>query len=263
MIDREGPISVSSKGGIRIITLNRPENFNAVDIEMNRLFEDVLRDLSEDAQARAVVLTGAGRAFSAGGNLDEFRLMVDDRAERAKALRVGRRQVDLMLSIHVPVIAAVNGPAVGQGATLASMCDIIFMAEGAYFADMHVNAGLAAGDGGGVGWPNYTSLLKVKELLFTGARVPAETAVELGMANYVTAPDELMPRAIEFAERVAALPPQAVQATKSILNQPLRLAAVTLLEMGLMAENISHDEPELERVLAENLRKRDERRGRE
>ena len=125
-----------------------------------------------------------------------------------------------------------------------TLCDIVFISEDTFVADPHVASALVAGDGGAVTWPAYTSLLRVKQYLLTGDRIPAAVAVEMGIANFAVPATELLPQATAFAHRLAALPPQAVQDTKLVLNQILRANALNTLGMGLAAESQSHDTAE-------------------
>jgi enoyl-CoA hydratase len=143
------------------------------------------------------------------------------------------------------VIAAVNGPAVGLGGSLAVSSDIVLMSDAAYLADTHVTIGLVAGDGGVVSWPFMTSLLKVKEYLFTGERIPAETAVQIGLANRVVPADQLMAEALLLAHKLEAQPPQALQETKRALNLHLQAAALRVLPYALAAESESFSTPEI------------------
>ena len=237
-------VRVEADGPVRIITLNRPEALNSFDREMHAELPRMLADLSGDREARAVVLTGAGRAFSAGGDVSNFRLNATDLYHRRAGLREGRRLFDELISFHLPVVAAVNGPAVGLGCTVATACDIVFMADNTFLADPHVAVALVAGDGGAITWPALTSLLKAKQYLLTGDRIPAAEALAMGLANFVVPPGELMPAATAFAHRLAGLPPQAVQDTKLVLNQLLRERAAAALPLGLAAESQSSDTAE-------------------
>ncbi len=239
--DGAGVLIVESDGPVRIVRLNRPEALNSFDDALHGGFARFWVELEQDHDVRAVVLTGAGKAFSAGGNLDDFALLHRDFPIRRRTMRYARRLVDEMLAVHVPVVAAVNGPAVGLGCTLATLCDIVFVAQSAFLADPHVSVALVAGDGGAVTWPSLTSLLKAKQYLLTGDRIPAAEAVELGLANFVTPDDQVVSEAVAFAHRLAQQPPQAVQDTKAVLNQALRQAAVNALGFGLAAESQSHD----------------------
>jgi len=237
-------LRIEFDGPVRVVTLNRPEALNAFDDELHDQFGALWAQVERDVDVRAVVLTGGGRAFSAGGNLDDFDVLHRDFAVRRRTLRYARRLVDEMLNVHVPVVAAVNGPAVGLGCTLATLCDIVFVAESAFLADPHVSVALVAGDGSAVTWPSLTSLLRTKQYLFTGDRIPPDEAVALGLANFVVPDDRVVAEAAAFAHRLAAQPPQALQETKAVLNQPLRQAAVNALGYGLAAESQSHDTAE-------------------
>jgi enoyl-CoA hydratase/carnithine racemase len=241
-------VLISRQDGIVTVTLNRPDTLNAFDEVLHDEFPRAMADLDDDPDARVVVLTGSGRAFSAGGNRDDFAGFIEDFEARRRAMRRARRLVEVMLSTELPVVAAVNGPAVGLGCTLATLCDIVFMGESAFLADPHVSVGLVAGDGSAVTWPFLTSLLKAKEYVLTGDKIPAPLAVELGLANRVVPDGELLAQATAFAARIAEQPPQAVRDTKSTFNQHLRGAMVATLGMGLAAESQSHDTKEYKAI---------------
>lgn len=247
MYDLTG-ITVRADGPVRVVTLDQPDTLNAFSEDLHAQFVALWGHIEDDDDCRAVVLTGAGRAFSAGGSYEDFEHRRVDLAVRRRSLRLARRLADEMLNVAVPVVAAVNGPAVGLGCTVTTLCDIVFMAEGAFLADTHVSVALVAGDGGAVTWPAMTSLLKAKQYLLTGDRIPAAEAVAMGLANFVVPADRLLEEALAFAHRLAAQPPQAVQETKALLNQHLRANAVRALGYGLAAESQSHDLPEYEAV---------------
>jgi enoyl-CoA hydratase/carnithine racemase len=172
-------------------------------------------------------------------------------------MRTARLLVDHILGTHLPVIAAVNGPAVGLGCSIATACDLVLMAEGSYFSDPHVNVGLVAGDGGVVTWPFMMSLLKVKEYIFTGNRIPAETALQLGLANRIVPAESLLAEAVALAHDLASKPPQAIQETKRALNIHLQKAALSVLPFALSAEAESFTTPELLEAAATFREKRD------
>jgi enoyl-CoA hydratase len=251
-------VLVDNDGAVRIVTLNRPDSMNAFSDEMHDELIDVLRGIGRDDDARAIVLTGAGRAFSAGGDIDSFELYANDFAARRAILRVGRQLFEDLVNVQLPVVAAVNGPAVGLGCTLVSACDMVFMSEKSYLADPHVTVALVAGDGGAVTWPLNAGLLRAKEYLLTGDRVSPHVAVEMGMANRVVAADKLLTEATAFAHRLAALPWQAVQDTKMVLNQHVRQASVNALGIGFAAESQSHDTAEYRAVPARFKQRRGE-----
>lgn len=249
-------VLVSSDGPVRIVTMNRPDERNPFNREMHEGMLRALTDLSDDPDARAVVLTGAGPAFSAGGDVFGFTQMAEDLEHRRRVLRLGRRLFDEIVNFPLPLVAAVNGPAVGLGATLLTSSDIVFMSETSFVADPHVLVALVAGDGGAITWPTLTSLLKAKQHLLTGDRVPAADALALGLANFVVPADELMPAALAFAHRLAALPAQAVQDTKQVLNQVLRMGSAHSLHLGFATESQSSDTDEYRQVPIQALERR-------
>jgi enoyl-CoA hydratase/carnithine racemase len=247
-LEGEAPVLLVRRDGpVVVVTLNRPDFLNAFDDELHHAFSRFWVDL-DHTDVRAVVLTGSGRAFCAGGSIDEFDRFRTDLDARSRIMHSARRLVDEMLNVRVPVIAAVNGDAVGLGCTLTTLCDIVFVADSARLADPHVSVALVAGDGGAVTWPHLTSMLKAKQYLLTGDRISATEAVTMGLANFVAPKDDVIDQALTFAHRLAALPPQAVQDTKSVLNQHLRQSAVLALGFGLAAETHSHDTPEYAKV---------------
>jgi enoyl-CoA hydratase/carnithine racemase len=239
-------IDVRADGPVRVVILDRADTLNAFSEELHEQFVALWSHVERDEGCRAIVLTGAGKAFSAGGSYEDFEHRRVDLAVRRRSLRLARRLADEMLNVAVPVVAAVNGPAVGLGCTVTTLCDIVFMADTAFLADTHVSVALVAGDGGAVTWPAMTSLLRAKQYLLTGDRVSAAEAVEIGLANFAVPPERLLEEALAFAHRLAAQPPQAVQETKAILNQHLRANAVRALGYGLATESQSHDMPEYE-----------------
>ncbi len=236
-------LTVETRGAIRIVTLNRPDALNAADEHLHGELGRIWRELGADTEVRAVVLTGSGGAFSAGGDLQLLQRMVEDPALRAAIMDEAGEIVRGMTSLRVPIVAAVNGPAVGLGCSLASMSDLVLIEEHAYFADPHVALGLVAADGGALTWPLLTSLLRAKEHILLGDRLSAADAVACGLANRVVPRGTSLTEAIVLAERLAALPPQAVQATKALLNDALRAAVANVLPGALAVETASFDEP--------------------
>ena len=238
-------IRVKADGPVRIVTLTRPEQLNAVNDELHRALAMLFPQLTADTDARVAVITGEGRAFSAGGDFDLLDRMSKDRVLRRNTLAEGREIVLNMLRCRVPVIAAVNGPAVGLGCSITALSDVVYMAESAYLSDPHVSVGLVAADGGPVTWPLHTSLLLAKEYAFTGERITATRAAEIGLVNHVCPDGEVLLAALKAAHKIAALPQQAVEATKRVVNLHLEGAVLATIDFALAAENESFDTPEL------------------
>ncbi len=243
--DLPDSVQVDADGPLRIVRLCRAEHLNAVNDDLHLGLTKVWPQLSADPGARVAVVTGEGRAFSAGGDFDLLDRMAKDRTLRTATITEGRELVMNMLRCRVPVVAAVNGPAVGLGCSVVALSDVVYMARSAYLADPHVAVGLVAADGGPLTWPLHTSLLLAKEYAFTGDRIKAERAREIGLANHVVAEDALLSEATKAAERIAALPQQAVEATKRALNLHLEKAVLATIDFAMEAETASFDTKEL------------------
>jgi enoyl-CoA hydratase len=233
--------------------MNRPAALNAANHELHSRLARVWEDLADDDSLRCVVLTGAGKAFSAGGDLHVLDRMCKDEEFRKATLRDTSRMVRSMVSFPLPLIAAVNGPAVGLGCSLAGLCDIVLIERSAYLADPHVSVGLVAGDGGALTWPSLTSLLKAKEYIFSGDRISAHVAVQLGLANRVVEDGTSVEEAVELAHRLSKQPVYALQATKRLINGVLDRAVAASLDMAVTAEAVSSASDDHHRIVARML----------
>ena len=253
-------LQVETDGPVRIIRLNRPEQLNATNHGLHRGLAELFPQIDADLDVRAVVLTGNGGAFSAGGDFAYLDELSRDPERRRETLAHGKLIVTGMTACRVPIVAAVNGPAVGLGCSLVALSDIVYMAESAHLADPHVMMGLVAADGGPVTWPLLTSLQLAKEYALTGDRIPARRAAEMGLVNHVCADDQVLADAIACAHRIAKLPRQAVEDTKRILNLHLERAIVATLDFALAAEDRSFTSPELRANLDRLLSRNDEGR---
>jgi len=215
-------VRMESRGAVRVLTLNRPEKLNAADLPMQRSLVECWQSIQDDDQVRAVVLAGAGRAFCAGGDLSLVQALEagDETLQRELSL-IHRQLLTSMLGTDLPVIAAVKGAAVGFGAELLALCDIVVMAEGAFLSDPHVTYGLNPSPACQLVWPYLTSVAVAKELLMTGRRVDASEALRLGLINRITERGEELTEALRIAAELAALPVSGLVAVKRAFNRPL------------------------------------------
>ncbi|HUO46604.1 MAG TPA: enoyl-CoA hydratase/isomerase family protein [Acidimicrobiia bacterium] len=226
------PIDHSSFQALRVerfdevlrVTISHPTSpVNAVDDLLHGELTSLFSLLRRERSARAVVLTGAGRAFSAGGDFGWFPSLQS--VERLHELRADAKQLiwDLV-DIELPIVAAINGSAIGLGATIALLCDLIIASDAATFADPHVRVGIVAGDGGTAIWPLLVGPARAKEYLLSGDPLTSQEAERIGLINRVVAATELEEAALEAARRLAALPPLAVQYTKAAINKLVKEA---------------------------------------
>jgi enoyl-CoA hydratase len=243
-------IHVTWQGPVAVVTLNRPEALNAASAELHHAITHVWATLAAEDALRSVVLTGAGQAFSAGGDLNLLQGMVDDPQLRSAVLTEAAELVQAVAAFPVPIVAAVNGPAVGLGCSLVSLCDLVVMEEQAFFSDPHVSLGLAAADGAVFTWPAQMSLQRVKEFVFLGRRISAPEALALGLVNEVVPTGQSVDKALEFARKLAKLPPQALRETKAMLNAPLRDRLAAAAHDAFGHESESFDTTEFQANLA-------------
>lgn len=247
MYDMPNEVQVEADGALRIIRLNRPDALNAVNDELHCALASLWPRLNEDRSARAAVITGNGRAFSAGGDFAYLEEIRQDADLRHKTILHGREIVLGMVRTRIPVVTAVNGPAVGLGCSLVALSDIVYMGENAYLADPHVQVGLVAADGGPLTWPLQISVLQAKEYALTGARISAERAVEIGLANHVVA--DPLSEAIGCAKKIMELPRQAVESTKRMLNMHVERAVLNTLDYANAAEDQSFQTEDFRQIV--------------
>jgi enoyl-CoA hydratase len=238
-------LEVEADGPVLVVRLNRPDELNATNHELHQGLAELFPQIDADDEVRSMVLTGNGRAFSAGGDFTYLDNLIRNPVLRKQSLAHGKQIVAGMAACRVPIVAAVNGPAVGLGCSLVSLSDIVFMAESTHLADPHVLLGLVAADGGPVTWPLMMSLQLAKEYALTGDRIPARRAAEIGLVNHVCPDDEVVAQAMACAHRIAKLPRKAVEDTKRVINMHLERAILATLDFALSAEDRSFSSPEL------------------
>lgn len=238
-----------------IVTIDNPASeMNVVDEAMHHELTRLFVSLRGEREARCILLTGSGRAFSAGGDFSWFPTLRG--ADRLEELRLdARRLIWDLLDVHLPIVCALNGHAAGLGASIALFCDVILMADTASIGDPHVRMGITAGDGGVVAWPMAVGPSRAKEYLLTGDPVPAVEAERIGLVNHVVPSDELRERALGFARRLAANAPLAVQYTKQSVNASIKQQLNVAFDRSTALELItlqSQDHEEALRSIAEH-----------
>lgn len=229
-------LSVKVAQRIATVTMNQPEKLNAVDARMHTELARIFIDLNEDPQVDIIVLTGAGRAFSSGGDIDWMQKMIDDPAEFEKTAREGKQIVFSMLDCEKPIVAKLNGHAAGLGATIALFCDVIFASEKAKIGDPHVSVGFVAGDGGAVIWPQLIGYARAKEFLLTGDLMTAAEAARIGLINRAVPPEELDATVDAFVRRLASGATKAIRWTKMSVNIGLKQLAHSIMDASIAYE---------------------------
>ena len=242
-------VEVIREGRLLTLRLNRPEKLNAVNRQLHNDLSRVFSDASVDPDCDVIVVTGAGKAFCAGGDLEFIESCTRDYDTFDEVAYEGKRIVYSMLDCEKPIIGKINGHAVGLGATLALFCDVIFMAETAKISDPHVRVGLAAGDGGAVIWPQLIGYARAKEFLMTGNALSAVEAARMGLVNYAVAPEALDRQVDDFVQGLLNGSASAIRATKLCVNIGLKQLAHAVMETGTALERLSNRSPEHQRAM--------------
>lgn len=237
--DRPATLEVERVGAVLRVVIDHPRSeVNAIDADLHHDLAALFAGLRAEQEARAILLTARGRAFSAGGDFDWFPSFQDP-AVREEVRRTGKQLIWDLLDVELPIVAAVNGPAMGLAATLVLLCDAVFMAEGAVIGDPHVRAGIVAGDGGTAIWPLLVGPMLAKRHLLTGDPLTAEEALRLGLATHVVAPDRLDEEALAFTRRLAEGAPLALRYTKLAVNKWVKEAVNTAFDVATAYELVT------------------------
>lgn len=240
------PLLLERDGAVLTVTLNQPERRNPIsDLAMIDGLISAMAEADADLGVRVVILTGAGTAFSSGGDLKQMKAGVGLRAglpaQTRRNYRTGIQRLPLAFhALEVPVIAAVNGPAIGAGLDLATMCDIRIAAESAKFAESFVKVGIVPGDGGAWLLPRIVGFSRATELALTGEMIDARQALDYGLVSHVVPDDQLMDKAREIAGKIAANPPHAVRMTKRLLREGQTATLANILEMSAAMQSLAH-----------------------
>ena len=227
---------IERHGKVLHATLNAPDKLNAIGFEMESELLRLFQDLRRDRDSAVVVLGGAGKAFSAGGDLNRSLEIRADTALLKEEFDLARRFVNTLLDVEQPLIARIHGDAIGLGATLALLCDITVMSTDARIGDPHVRVGLVAGDGGAIAWPLLVGTARAKQYLLGGDLLGAAEAQQIGLVNFCVPPAELDTLVERWAQRLANGARNAIQWTKATLNLALKAQAAQVLDAGLAYE---------------------------
>jgi enoyl-CoA hydratase len=255
MYDNYSHLSFKREGRVLTVTMSSPP-MNAVEPEMHAELARVFLDISRDHETEVVVLTGEGRAFSAGANIKRLLATAGDTSTHAKTIKEGVSIIASLLDLPKPVIARINGDAVGVGATIALFCDISIASEKARIGDGHVVAGMSAGDGGAIIWPHLVGYAKAKHLLLTGDLISAPEAERIGLITRSVPPETLDEVVYSLAERLAASATTALSATKLALNMFLKEEIASKLERQLTVEMETMKSPDYAEALSALIERR-------
>ena len=251
-------LDIAISDGVATVTMNRPDVLNGLHPESHHEMESIWRDLGEDDDVRAAILTGAGKAFCAGGDLKdmEARLNLDPNGGSGISAASARRIIYNLLDFEKPLIGAINGHAIGLGATLGLLCDIVISSETAKWGDPHINIGLVPGDGGLAIWTVLVGPNKAKEMMMMGSTIDASAAQQMGLINHVVPENEVLEKALSFATHLAGGPQVAIRGTKISVNNWLKAQFSSLFEVSLAAELQSMDHPDFAEGIKAALEKR-------
>ena len=253
---------IERRGKVLRVSLNAPGQLNAIGFAMESELLRLFQDLRRDRISEVVVLTGEGRAFSAGGDLNHSLDLVGDTALIKEEFDLARRFIHTLLEIEQPIICRLNGDAIGLGATLALFCDLIVAVDTARIGDPHVRVGLVAGDGGAVIWPLLVGYARAKQYLLGGELIGAHEAQQMGLINFCVPAAELDATVDAWAQRWAGGARNAIQWTKATLNLGLKEQAARVLDAGLAYEMASlQSKDHLEAVHAFQQKRRPEFTG--
>ena len=241
--------------GVLLITLDAPEKLNATDGAMHLQLSRVFRTIDDDDSVRAVVVTGAGKAFSAGGDLSWITEQVGDYAQTMRVMKEAGDLVRTMIDCHTPIVSAINGIAVGAGLAVALLADISIIDEDTRLTDGHVRLGVAAGDHAAVIWPLLCGMAKAKYLLMLCEPVNGEDAEKYGLVSLCVEDDELQDKAVEVAAKLAAGAPSAIRWTKYALNNWYRMMGPTY-DASTALEMLAFAGSEVKEGLKSHLEKR-------
>ena len=231
-------LRVEVADGVALLTMDRPDSLNSTNFRLHYELSRIWPDLGHDPDVRVAVITGAGGAFSAGGDFDMIEEAIGNPEVVGRIMQEAGDIVHNMVNLDKPVISAINGVAVGAGLAVALLADISIAAEDARITDGHIRLGVAAGDHAAIIWPLLCGMAKAKYYLLTCDFLDGKEAERIGLVSLAVPPEELMPTAMATARKLASGPQSAIRYTKRALNQWLRLGAHTSFDYSLALESL-------------------------
>ncbi|RLA54126.1 MAG: enoyl-CoA hydratase/isomerase family protein [Gammaproteobacteria bacterium] len=248
-------IKFEHRGRVLWVTMDAGP-MNAVDFFLHEELARVFYEAQADEASDLIVLTGAGRAFCAGGDMDWFQEMIDDPAKFRGITVDAKRIVNSLLEMEKPIVCRLNGAAAGLGASIALLCDVIIADEKALIGDPHVKVGLVAGDGGAVIWPQLIGFARAKEMLLTGDMLRASEAVAMGLINHAVPAEELDAKVDEIVGKITGNPRWAVRWTKTAVNLVLRDVANKVMDTAIAYEISSNSTRDRQEAVTAFVEKR-------
>ncbi|MGL3821773.1 enoyl-CoA hydratase/isomerase family protein [Sphingopyxis sp. R3-92] len=237
--DRYKELRIEQNDRILTITVNRPDTKNAINLALHEEFSYIFDDVDRDENVDVIILAGSGGSFCAGGDLKWLLSLHGDAAGTSVGIRRDRKIQNAMLDLEKPIIAKVDGPAIGLGCSLALYCDFIYASDHSVFADPHVSVGLVAGDGGAVMWPQLIGYARARRYLLTGDPIPATDAAAIGLITAAVPADELDATVAKMAKRLSSGATHSIKWTKASINAGLKVTANAIIDRAAAYENVT------------------------
>ncbi|MEZ5709810.1 MAG: enoyl-CoA hydratase/isomerase family protein [Blastomonas sp.] len=232
-------LKIDQDGRILTITINRPDTRNAINPGLHEEFSRIFIDVDADEEVDVVILSGSGGAFCAGGDLNWLLEMHGNVAATAIGIKRDRKIQNSILDLEKPIIAKVDGPAIGLGCSLALYCDFVYASERSIFADPHVSIGLVAGDGGAVMWPQLIGYARARRYLLTGDAISAAEAADMGLITEMVPEGELDEKVARMAQKLARGATHSIAWTKAAINAGLKVTANAVIDRAAAFENVT------------------------
>jgi enoyl-CoA hydratase len=233
-------ILVQPDGQVLRVTLNMPDKRNALDSSAQHELGRIFIDITDDPNVRCVLLTGAGKSFSVGGDLPKMQEKIDNPQKFFAAIPNSKRIVNSLLDCPKPIVCRLNGDAIGLGCTIALLCDVVIASSEAKIGDPHVRVGLVAGDGGAIIWPQLIGFARARRYLLTGDLLTGREAADIGLIAVAVEPDQLDAETERWVAKLIAGATTSISGTKLAINAALKQLAATGMDLGMAYEGLSN-----------------------